>query len=163
MDAADRKKLLLADDEILWETCAADFRKGTGNGGQKLNKTSSAVRIFHPETGITVNCLESRSQSVNRHLALKKLRFRIACSERCELTGQEAFKLEPVPSISNKNYPNWIAETFDHLAAADWDLKEAALKLGTSRSKLTKLLQRDDSLWREFLHRSAKKNTDQNR
>ncbi len=160
MEPADRKKLLLAEDEALWETCAADFRKGTGNGGQKLNKTSSAVRIFHPETGITVNSLESRSQSVNRHLALKKLRFRIACSERCP-AAEEAFRLEPAPSVSNKIYPQWIALMFDHLAAADWDLKKAAPELGTSRSKLTKLLQRDDALWREFLHQSAKKNTDQ--
>lgn len=162
MDAPDRKRLLLAEDEILWQECAADFRKGTGNGGQKLNKTSSAVRIFHPETGITVNCLESRSQSVNRHLALKKLRFRIACSERCDVSETATFKLEPAPSVSNKNYPNWIAEVFDRLAVSDWDLKAAAVLLGTSRSKLTKLLQRDDALWREFLHRSAKKNSDIN-
>ena len=98
MDIAERKKLLLAEDEILWETCAADFRKGTGNGGQKLNKTSSAVRIFHPETGITVNCLESRSQSVNRHLALKKLRFRIALlkTDEKKVLFSEQYKLKEV-------------------------------------------------------------------
>lgn len=139
------------EDAELRNVCVASFTKGTGNGGQKINKTSSAVSLFHAETGISASCMESRSQSVNYHIALKKLRFRIACKIRCEVMP---FRLLPAPATENHRYPVWIAQLFDHLAADRWDLKEAAPKLGTSRSKLTKLLQRDPSLWREFLYES---------
>ncbi len=155
MTGAERKKLLLTEDAELWTACEHDFRKGTGNGGQKLNKTSSAVRLFHAETGIMVNCMESRSQSINRHLALKKLRLRIACQERCEDCGND-FSPDPAPSMTNRNYPLWIAGLFDVLAKAGWDLKTAAEMLKTTRSHLTKLMQRDPALWREFQNRSRK-------
>ncbi len=150
MTAEERNALLTAEDGELWMMCTHDFRKGTGNGGQKLNKTSSAVRLFHAETGITVNCLESRSQSVNRHLALNKLRLRIACQERC--ASAPDFTHDPAPSVANlRLYPLWIAGLFDKLAEAGWDLKTAAERLNTTRSHLTKLLQRDPALWREYL------------
>lgn len=151
MDFAERQSLLAMEDAELREVCVASFTKGTGNGGQKINKTSSAVTLFHAETGISASSMESRSQSVNTHIALKKLRFRIACKVRC---NAEPFRLLPAPSMENHRYPAWIAQLFDHLAENAWDLKEAAPGLGTSRSKLTKLLQRDPSLWREFLYES---------
>ncbi len=153
MTRQERTELLTMEDTELLMLCEQSFRKGSGNGGQKVNKTSSAVRLFHAETGITVNCLESRSQSVNRTLALKKLRFRIACSERCEPAGN--FRLEPAPSLRNRAYIPWIASLFDVLAVCDWDLKTAATRLGSSHSKLQKLLRRDASLWREYLHASG--------
>jgi len=104
---AERLALLQMPDEELWSLCESDFRRGTGNGGQKLNKTSSAVRIFHAGTGITVNCMESRSQSVNRRIALKKLRLRIASRVRCASAGM--FKPDPAPSVENQHYCEWIA------------------------------------------------------
>lgn len=151
MNFAERQSLLAMEDAELREMCVATFTKGTGNGGQKINKTSSAVSFFHAETGITASSMESRSQSVNAHIALKKLRFRIACKVRCDIMP---FRLLPAPSVENHRYPAWIAQLFDHLAGHDWDLKNAAPDLGTSRSKLTKLLQRDPALWREFLYES---------
>lgn len=151
MTGTERKKLLTMEDADLWIACEHDFRKGAGNGGQKINKTSSAVRLFHGETGIMVSCMESRSQSVNRHLALKKLRLRIACQERCATEENTEFLLDPAPAVSNRIYPLWIAALFDVLAEADWELKAAAEKLGTTRSHLTKQMQRDPALWREYL------------
>ncbi len=47
--------------------------KASGPGGQKRNKTSSAVRIIHPESGAMAEGKESRSQRSNRDNALKKL------------------------------------------------------------------------------------------
>lgn len=49
------------------------FVRGSGRGGQKLNKTSSAVFIKHLPTGFCVKCDAARSRHLNRFLALRKL------------------------------------------------------------------------------------------
>lgn len=50
-----------------------DFIKGSGSGGQKINKTSSCVQLFHAPSGIAVRCQESRSRELNRFLARRIL------------------------------------------------------------------------------------------
>jgi len=45
------------------------FVKGTGPGGQKINKTSSTVWLRHGPTGLEVRCQAGRSQAANRELA----------------------------------------------------------------------------------------------
>ncbi len=161
IDPAERIKILESDDSELWNECEFDFIKGTGNGGQKINKTSSTVRLFHAGTGISTASSESRSQSINRHTALKKLRFLVACRFRCEVKPSSEFHAEPAPSIKGHGYIPWIAELFDRLAEYNWDLKAAAAPLHTSRSKLTKLLQRDPALWREFTYASRNPRRDE--
>lgn len=49
------------------------FLKGTGPGGQKINKTSSAVQLKHLPTGIVVKCQDTRSREQNRKTARKLL------------------------------------------------------------------------------------------
>lgn len=49
------------------------FYRGTGNGGQKKNKTSSACRITHKETGYVACCEEHREQHRNKAEAFNKL------------------------------------------------------------------------------------------
>jgi len=49
------------------------FVRGTGAGGQKINKTSSTVWLRHRPTGVEVRCQRERSQSVNRLLAWQEL------------------------------------------------------------------------------------------
>ncbi|MBF0468867.1 MAG: peptide chain release factor-like protein [Desulfamplus sp.] len=49
------------------------FIKSAGRGGQKVNKTSSAVFLKHLPTGITVKCGSDRSRNTNRFLALRRL------------------------------------------------------------------------------------------
>ena len=49
------------------------FIRGAGAGGQKINKTSSTVRLRHLPTGVEVRCQRERNQSVNRLLAWVEL------------------------------------------------------------------------------------------
>ncbi|KAK7966721.1 uncharacterized protein PG986_000998 [Apiospora aurea] len=53
------------------------FLKGSGPGGQKINKTNSAVQLKHLPTGIVVKCQETRSRSQNRLIARQLLANRL--------------------------------------------------------------------------------------
>lgn len=54
------------------------FVRGTGAGGQKINKTSSTVWLRHRPTGVEVRCQRERSQTVNRLLAWMELAEKLA-------------------------------------------------------------------------------------
>ena len=49
------------------------FVRGSGPGGQKINKTSSTIWLRHRPTGIEVRCQRERSQAANRELAWLEL------------------------------------------------------------------------------------------
>lgn len=49
------------------------FTRGSGNGGQKINKTSNAVQLRYPALGLVVKCQRERKRSINRFLALREL------------------------------------------------------------------------------------------
>ncbi|TVY87309.1 putative peptide chain release factor-like protein, mitochondrial, partial [Lachnellula willkommii] len=58
------------------------FLHGSGPGGQKINKTSSAVQLKHIPTGLVLKVQEHRSRSQNRKLARQKLAERLDVMER---------------------------------------------------------------------------------
>ena len=49
------------------------FVKGSGSGGQKINKTSSCVFLKHLPTGVCIKCQMDRSREMNRYLAKREL------------------------------------------------------------------------------------------
>ena len=88
-DAAARRQTSFAavdvtpeiEDEIVVDVKEADVRidtyRSSGAGGQKVNKTDSAVRITHLATGIVVAVQNERSQQKNRSVAWKILRAKL--------------------------------------------------------------------------------------
>ena len=53
------------------------FARGSGKGGQKINKTSSCVMLKYPPLDIIVRCQRERERSLNRFLALRELVDRV--------------------------------------------------------------------------------------
>jgi peptide chain release factor 2 len=88
-DAAGRRQTSFAavdvtpeiEDDIVIDIKEADVRvdtyRSSGAGGQKVNKTDSAVRLTHLPTGIVVAMQNERSQQKNRSMAWKILRSRL--------------------------------------------------------------------------------------
>ncbi|MBU0677573.1 MAG: peptide chain release factor-like protein [Verrucomicrobia bacterium] len=55
------------------EDLVEKFIRGSGSGGQKINKTSSCVYLFHKISGIEIKCQRERSQAMNRFFARREL------------------------------------------------------------------------------------------
>jgi hypothetical protein len=154
----------LTDDQLL-DQCEVDTYRASGPGGQKRNKTSSAVRLRHLPSGLIVIAEESRSQHENKAKALKRLRRALYLSLRETLTPQqmtpEALGQHPEYQnsrdadgrlhMSTKDVRFWptIGLILDVLVAVEARVSDAATALGISTGNLIDFLETDSKVWQE--------------
>lgn len=138
-----RDEILSLSEDELSLIVEFDFFKRSGNGGQKRNKTSSAVRVKLKEFDISAEDCTERSQKLNRSKALQKLRHKLAMTVRESVTDEALTVVAP----SNIRYPLFLAKVLDILDSVNYSFKECGLKLNLSSSQIEKILRKDPALW----------------
>jgi hypothetical protein len=154
----------LSDEQLLAQ-CAVDTYRASGPGGQKRNKTSSAVRLRHEPSGLIVIAEESRSQHENRARALRRLREALYLKVREEPAdgglAPEALAARPELlaaknvagrlDVGRKDPRFWPAAglVLDVLQALQARVGETAVALGVSTGNLIDFLQTSPKLWEQ--------------
>jgi hypothetical protein len=153
----------LTEDQLLAQ-CEVDTYRASGPGGQKRNKTSSAVRLRHPPTGLIVIAEESRSQHENKAKALKRLWQALFLELRDPLPPDittEMVVARPDFAVarsaagrlhlSARDPRFWpaVGVVLDVLAAVEARVADAAALLGVSTGNLIDFLQTEPKVWQE--------------
>ena len=155
-DAPTWRELLPLEDARLLAQCDVDRFRASGPGGQKRNKTDSAVRLRHHASGLEAQAVESRSQHENRARALRRLRLTIALRLRApvDLDGVAAPLDEAIRDgritmgRRDARYPPTVAALFDLLEAAGWRLSDVARHIEVSTAAIGRFLARDEPVFR---------------
>lgn len=150
---------LTLEDSALVAQCEVDHYRARGPGGQKRNKTSSAVRLRHRPTGLAVTATEERSQHVNKIRGIRRLREAIALQVRSEIDpdGYQPGELLcscigrdgqlRVGRRDDRYYPV-VSELLDVLDTCRARVRDTAKCLGLSTANLIKFIQNDPKLWK---------------
>src|SRR5947208_15590771 len=156
---------VLSDPQLLGQ-CEVDTYRASGPGGQKRNKTSSAVRLRHSPSGLSVIAEESRSQHENKARALKRLRRALFLKLRDHEPAdgwpahpdfRDARDGDGRLDLGRKDPRFWPAAgvTLDVLQAVAGRVSEAAEALGVGTANLVAFLAGDPKLWEEANHLRA--------
>lgn len=111
--------VVIREEDLEWQ-----FMRSSGAGGQSVNKTSSAVRLIHTPTGITVTCRQEKQQEQNRKIALELLRaqlWQIEEDKRLATIGDARSAIGRnmrAEKIRTYNYPQ--NRVTDHRIAVSW-------------------------------------------
>jgi hypothetical protein len=161
----------LSDPQLLAQ-CEVDTYRASGPGGQKRNKTSSAVRLRHLPSGLIIIAEESRSQHENRARALRRLRKAFYLKLRDEVP-REALAPEVLAGradyhdardksgrlrLGGKDPRFWPVAglVLDVLQAVEARVGEAAAALGVSTGNLIDFLETDPKVWEQANHLRAR-------
>jgi len=151
---------LTLEDDVLIEQCEVDVYRASGPGGQKRNKTCSAVRLRHTPTGLVSHAVEDRSQHGNKRRALRRLREAIALHVRRRVDLTSYSRSERLDSYvnergqlrvnsRNRDFPSVVAEVLDVLTAAESRVSDAAAALELSTGHLVQFIKSDVSVRRQ--------------
>ena len=152
-------------DAILLRQCEVDTYRASGPGGQKRNKTSSAVRLRHLPSNLIVIAEESRSQHENRARALRRLRQALFLHLREELQPEElaTHVLDARADYQGVRGPDgrlnlgrkdprfWPVAglVLDVMQAVGARVSDAAASLGISTGNLIDFLRADAKVWQQ--------------
>lgn len=150
--------LLVLEDRVLVAQCEVDHYRSRGPGGQKKNKTSSAVRLRHCPTGLVATASDERSQHVNLVRAIRRLRQAIALNIRADIDLECYSQSELLSSCLSPDgqlrvgrrdarYFPAVRELLDILAACEMRVRKAANYVGVSTASLVKFIRKDPKLW----------------
>ena len=84
--------------EIREEDIVENFIRGSGSGGQKINKSSTCVQLIHAPSGIEIRCQRERSQALNRFFARRELCEKVAT----EIKGIQTKKKQLIEKIKRQ-------------------------------------------------------------
>lgn len=161
MQPSRRLWTALTDEQLLAQ-CEVDTYRASGPGGQKRNKTSSAVRLRHLPSGLLVIAEESRSQHENKAKALRRLKHALYLRLRDSLTADELSTIAQHPEIAaarvdgrldvgRKDARFWpaVGVVLDVLDAAQARVSDAAKLLDVSTGNLVAFLQTEPKVWEQ--------------
>ena len=94
-ETIEKIKQQMVTASVFEEDIDETFILGSGPGGQKVNKTSSVVRLYHAPSELTIKCGETRSREMNRWLARRELAEKILERENAAVSKrrQEAERI----------------------------------------------------------------------
>ena len=101
---------------IFTKDISESFVRGSGSGGQKINKTSSCVLLRHIPTGTEVRCQKHREQSKNRLSAYKLLILKIEerVMGRRSALAAEKFKIKKQKKLRSRRSKEKMLEAKRH-------------------------------------------------
>lgn len=148
------------NDAQLLSQCEVDTYRASGPGGQKRNKTSSAVRLRHLPSGLIVIAEESRSQHENKAKAQKRLRqaFYLKIREPAPAQGlldKPELVQAKTPGgrldLGRKDPRFWPTAglALDVLEINEGRVSAAAEQMGISTGNLIDFLQVEPKVWEQ--------------
>ena len=160
---SDAARYLALDDDGLLAQCRVHTYRASGPGGQKRNKTDSAVRLRHEPSSLSAIGVESRSQHENKARALRRLRKTIALSLRSAVGPQTYAPSKLLRSCTSAThrlcvgqkdyrYNHAVSEILDVLAGCDVRVSTTAELLGVNTANLVAFFG-DDPALRERVNR----------
>jgi hypothetical protein len=152
----------LLTDPALLDQCRLDTFRSGGPGGQKRQKTSTAVRLTHLPTGIAATSTEWRTLTENKLHALRHLRLKLATDLREPIDLQRFEPPDWFLSIRRQHqieashrHPLYAAAAglvLDLLKALAGNPAAVAVNLGLSTTAVIKLLEDQPHLWAAANH-----------